>query len=288
MKKVIPAFLVLLALTGGISTCGFKTGTGNVQAISNAEENENPLRNDAILESIEQSSGKTGTYYYKSGGRLNVMEVQETGKDSLRAAFGGAYEYKSDGEWMQDAGGTDVVAAKLNNQEAELLLEDYPDCRISLKFMGAKLIVRQKEYCGFGGNVGAGAVYVKLNNAVPDFERREFNQEEYDKLPDTPFNAGQIRFPKGASETIVSGAITETQDEAAYIISARKGQTLSVSMLNNGAKVYVIEPDGAELRGRKSSEFNWSYKLPVSGNYKIVVFTIEIETLKYKMRVSIE
>src|SRR5687767_927524 len=182
MKKVVPAFLVLLALTGGISTCNFKTGTGNVQAISNAAEMENSVINDAIDESIEQSSGKTGTYYYKSGGRLNVMEVQETGKNNLRVAFSGTYEYKSDGEWMQDAGGTGVVTAKLNNEEAKLLLEDYPDCRISLKFMGAKLIVRQKEYCGFGGNVGASAVYVKLNNAVPDFERREFNQEEFDQL----------------------------------------------------------------------------------------------------------
>lgn len=290
MKSKIAILLILLMSVSSVSACSFKAG--NVQAVSNSAENENPVKNAAVEESVKQTGNKTGIYYYKSGGRLNIFKIQETGTGNLRAAFNGIYEYKQDGEWIQHAGGTGVITAKFNGEEALLKLEDDPDCQISLKFRDNKLIVRQHEDCSFAGKVIADGVYVKLKNAAPDFKSREFYLEEYDKLPDTTFNAGQIRFPKGTFQTTVSGEITETQKEIAYIINARKGQTLDVAILVGGANVdlgaYIIAPDGLNLMGKDVLGLGWSGKLPASGNYKIVVFANETESFKYKMRVSIK
>lgn len=291
MKNSTLSIILALAVTACHSMpAAVKSGDAIEKSPSEKTTGEQSL---FVPESAAENAqtGVTGTYYYKSGGRLNIIEVQETGKGNLRAAFGGIYEYKSDGEWMSNAGGTGVVTAQLNGEASELRLEDYPDCRISLKFKKGKLIVRQEESCGFGGNVVADGVYNKVKNAVPNFGR-EFNQEEYEKLPDTTFNAGQIRFPKGASETTVSGEITETQKEISYIINARKGQTLDIAILVGGANVdlgaYIIAPDGLNIMGEQILGLGWRGKLPVSGNYKIVVYANETEFFKYKMRVSIK
>lgn len=249
---------------------------------------------DSIMKNTR--SGVTGTYYYKSGGRLNVMEVQETAGGELRVTFAGMYEYKRDGEWMNNAGGTQgVITAKLNGNQAELRIEEYPDCRIALKFTGGKLIVKQEgssSDCGFAGTVYAYGVYVKRSSRSPDFSRK-WSMEEYENLPDTIPGAGRIRFAAGASSATVSGKLSEIQPEVAYLVGARKGQNLEIKMAGNikdKLAAYIIAPDGGYRAFSFISENDgstWRVKLPQKGDYKIVVYANDTDDANYKMTVTI-
>ena len=240
-------------------------------------------------------TGVTGTYYYKGGGRLNEMQVQETAGGELRVTFAGMYEYTRNGEWMNDAGGAvGVMTAKLNGNRADLRIEEYPDCRIALKFAGAKLIVKQEGSsgdCGFAGAVYAYGVYVKRSSGSPDFSR-EWSIDEYENLPDTIPSAGNIRFAAGASSATVSGKLSEIQPEVAYLVRARKGQNLEIKMagdIKDKLAAYIVLPDGSRAFSfiSQNDVSTWRVKLPQKGDYKIVVYANDEETANYKMTVTI-
>ncbi|MBA2735789.1 MAG: hypothetical protein H0U50_03265 [Pyrinomonadaceae bacterium] len=294
MKKLILFTVLALTATGSAksaaATSNDPTETNQSKTSSSGQTTDNQSHSAPDEPTKRAQSDVTGTYYYKSGGRLNVMEVQKTG-GSLRATFAGIYEYKTDGELMNNASGTEgVITAKLNGNSAVLQMKEYPDCRITLKFTGGKLIVRQEEDCGFAGHVTADGVYVKRSSEPPQFNRA-WSSEEYEKLPDTTINAGRIRFAAGKREATVNGKISETQKEFAYLIGARKGQTLEVIVsggsANNDVGCYFIAPDGLNLMGEGDSQTLLRAKLPQTGDYKIVVSANETENANFKMRVII-
>ncbi|MDQ3748312.1 MAG: hypothetical protein M3367_04735 [Acidobacteriota bacterium] len=237
----------------------------------------------------------TGTYYYKGGGRLNEMQVRETAGGELRVTFAGMYEYTRDGEWMNDAGGAGgVITAKLKGNSAVLQIEEYPDCRIALKFAGAKLIVKQEGSsgdCGFAGAVYAYGVYIKRSSDSPDFSR-EWSIDEYENLPDTIPSAGNIRFAAGASSATVSGKLSEIQPEVAYLVRARKGQNLEIKMagdVKDKLAAYIVLPDGSRAFSfiSENDVSTWRVKLPQKGDYKIVIYANDEENANYKMTVTI-
>jgi hypothetical protein len=229
MKKFALSIILVLAVMACYSTplAAMKSGDTIEKGTSEKKTDDPQSASNGATKNAQ--TGVTGTYYYKGGGRLNEMQVQETAGGELRVIFAGMYEYTRDGEWMNDAGGAQgVISAKLNGNRAELRIEEYPDCRIALKFAGAKLIVKQEGSsgdCGFAGAVYAYGVYVKRSSGSPDFSR-EWSIEEYENLPDTIPSAGIIRFAAGASSATVSGKLSEIQPEVAYLVGARKGQNL--------------------------------------------------------------
>ena len=294
--------MILLSAISNVSAGGFKSLTENNHIASNpakVEENTEAIKKSAASDSVgsalSETGGKTGTYYYKGGGRLNEMQVRETAGGGLRVTFSGMYEYTRDGEWMNDAGGAQgVITAKLKGNSAVLEIQEYPDCRIALKFAGAKLIVKQEGSsgdCGFAGAVYAYGVYVKRSGGLPDFSRR-WSIDEYENLPDTIPSAGSIRFAAGASGATVSGKLSEIQPEVAYLVGARKGQNLEIKMtgdIKDKPAVYIILPNGSRAFSfiSQTDVSTWRVRLPQKGDYKIVVYANDGDNANYKMSVAI-
>jgi hypothetical protein len=297
MKKFALSIILVLAVTACYSTMPAAMKSGNaIEKESSGKTTDDQSQFVSNGATKNAQSGVAGTYYYKGGGRLNEMRVQETAGGELRVSFAGIYEYKRDGEWMNDAGGVPgVITAKLNGNSAVLRIEDYPDCRIALKFAGGKLIVKQdgaNTECGFNGNIYAYGVYIKRGSGSPN-SSREFSIDEYEKLPDTIASAGQIRFAAGASSATVSGKLSEIQPEVAYLVGARKGQNLEIKMagdIRDKLAAYIVAPDGGYRAFSFISENDvstWRVKLPQKGDYKIVVYANDRENANYKMTVSI-
>ena len=296
MKKFALSIILVLAVMACYSTplAAMKSGDA-IEKGTSEKKTDDQSQSASNGATKNAQTGVTGTYYYKGGGRLNEMQVQQTAGGELRVTFAGMYEYTRDGEWMNDAGGAGgVITAKLNGNRAELRIEEYPDCRIALKFAGAKLIVKQEGSsgdCGFAGAVYAYGVYVKRNSDSPDFSR-EWSIEEYENLPDTIPSAGSIRFAAGASSATVSGKLSEIQPEVAYLVRARKGQNLEIKMagaIKDKLAAYIVMPDGSRAFSfiSQNDVSTWRVKLPQKGNYKIVVHANDKENANYKMAVTI-
>jgi hypothetical protein len=66
--------------------------------------------------------------------------------------------------------GTADGEATIAGDTAVLTLEDFEDCRITMKFPRAgRLEVAQEGGCGFGFNVSADGSYRKISGAKPRF-----------------------------------------------------------------------------------------------------------------------
>ena len=236
-----------------------------------------------------QTGGKTGTYKHKGGGARNEINVQELEGNKLRVALYASYEYKSAaGLWNANVGEASGIVT-LNGDTAILVSEYAEDCKISLKFAGNKIIVDVKnelQLCGFGLNVSAKGTYVKTGNK-PDFGDTDENS-----VSTQTSKTERISFAKGKSSAVLSGKIVNKQD-VTYLLRARKGQTLEVKITEGGANndvvFYMVAPDGSFPMGEDDEGFGtvWKEKLAQSGDYKIVLGTIESENAGYKMLVSI-
>jgi len=297
MKKFALSIILVLAMMA----CHSTMPTAAAKSGDAIEKGSSVKIMDDQSQSVSNSTmknaqlGVTGTYYYKGGGRLNEMQVQETTGGELRVTFAGMYEYKRDGEWMNDAGGAQgVITAKLKGNRADLRIENYPDCQIALKFSGAKLIVKQEGSsgdCGFAGTVYAHGVYVKRSSGSPDFSRA-WSTGEYENLPDPIPSAGKIRFAAGAASATVNGKLSEIKPEVAYLVGARKGQNLEIKMagdIKDKLAAYIIAPDGSNAFSfiSENDVSTWRVKLPQKGDYKIVVYANDRENANYKMTVTI-
>jgi hypothetical protein len=102
--------------------------------------------------------------------RLNTLKVWALGKNKLQIAFDGTYEYKSPQGPMANTGDGGGIAT-IEGDTAIFRPEGAEeDCKITMKFTGGKLIVKQEGTCGFGKHVFADGTYKKTSSKKPNFE----------------------------------------------------------------------------------------------------------------------
>ena len=85
----------------------------------------------------------------------------------------------------------------------------------------------------------------------------------------------RLRFPRGATSTVVKGAVIRG-DRDRYIIGAKKGQRMRVkiSSLEDNAVFQIYQPRSKQtLQGADETDdaTTWEGELPVSGDYVISV-----------------
>ncbi len=106
-----------------------------------------------------------GTWRTRSG----TFKVWALGNQKLQVEFLGIYEYRTSAGMMANAGSGEGVAF-IEGDTAIFKPEDADEeCKITMKFTGGKLIVKQEGGCGFGHNVTAGGTYRKVSSRKPKF-----------------------------------------------------------------------------------------------------------------------
>jgi len=308
MLRITAILIILTLLISGVSADSFKLGARETAAESNSIENSKKANlaessaNGKNTTGNAQLSALTGTYRYKSGNYNNTISVEEQGNNRLRVALYAGYEYKVNGEWNANAGEAEGIVT-LNDNAAVLVPKDTEGCEIVLKFSGGKIIVKAKnefKNCGFGLNVSVEGTYTKANSK-PDFGDSDGNSTSTgnSKTSEQSSKTERIRFAPGKSSTVVSGKLIGSE-EIVYLVGARAGQTIKVKITeggrtdgggNNDTVFHIVAPDGSYPMGMAGElaelETGWSGKLKKSGDYKIVVGTIESEKVNFKMSVSI-
>jgi len=107
-----------------------------------------------------------GTWEYK----LNTLKIWALGKGKLQVAFDGTYEYKSPQGPMANTGQGGGIAT-IDGDTAIFRPEGAEEeCKITMKFTGGKLIVKQEGTCGFGNHVFADGTYKKTSGKKPNFD----------------------------------------------------------------------------------------------------------------------
>ncbi len=94
-------------------------------------------------------------------------------------------------------------------------------------------------------------------------------------LPAATQAGERIRFARGNDNAAVEGSVTG-RDHRDYVIGARAGQTMSVSLITKGSAAYFnILPPGSQdvalFIGSRDGE-NASLRLPSNGDYTIRVY----------------
>ncbi len=278
MKILALTFLIILN-----STCGFSFGNSTPVSDSKPKtvENQNNSNIPKNVAKTQTASSKTGTYRYKSGSYINAIGIEELGDNRLKVVLGANYEYKIDGEWLANSGSAEGVVT-LDGNKAVLVPEGFETCQIKMDFsVSNRINVHQSgtdSDCGFGSSVNANGVYIKSSD--------DPNQVEADEMP-----PGQrISFERGKSSTVISDLIENRQNKT-YVIGARSGQNLEIKItdsgVNNDVVFYLITPDGKYPMGEGEYDSVWRGRLTESGDYRIVVGTVESENTNFKMTVSI-
>ncbi len=102
--------------------------------------------------------------------RKNTFRIWALGGGKLRVSFDGVYEFKSAAGLMANTGEASGIAA-IEGDTAIFHPEGAEETdRITLKFTGGKLIVKQEGTCGFGNHVFADGTYRKSSSAKPKFD----------------------------------------------------------------------------------------------------------------------
>jgi hypothetical protein len=108
-----------------------------------------------------------GTWEYK----LNSLKIWALGKGKLQVLFEGTYEFKSPQGPMANTGQGSGVAT-IDGDTAIFRPEGADEgCKITLKFIGGKLIVKQEGECGFDNHVFADGTYKKTSGKKPNFDQ---------------------------------------------------------------------------------------------------------------------
>lgn len=268
------------------STCGFSFGktTSAPDSAKKTVENQNNSNTPKNIVKAQTTSSKTGTYRYKSGSYINAIGIEELDDNRLKVVLGANYEYKIDGEWLANSGSAEGVVT-LNGNKAVLVPEGFESCQIKMDFSAPnKINVHQSgtdSDCGFGSSVNASGIYLKTSD--------DPNQVEADEMP-----PGQrISFERGKSSAIISGYV-EQNKEIIYSIGARAGQTIKVEITDTSdisdVVFYIVAPDGSRPMDSENGDGYdsiWTGKLTQTGDYRIVVTTIESAKANFKMAVLI-
>lgn len=101
----------------------------------------------------------------------------------------------------------------------------------------------------------------------------------------------RIEFKRGTNSTTISGVV-HGDEEAEYVLGARKGQTLVIKLTSVPAKSSVFQllgPDNDTLGLEFDANWDYSGKLPKTGDYFITVArpTQSKDTSKYKLTVTV-
>jgi hypothetical protein len=102
----------------------------------------------------------------------------------------------------------------------------------------------------------------------------------------------RIEFKRGTSTTTVVDKIKDDQ-EAEYVIAARKGQRLTIKLTSTPYRSAVFDlkaPGDADLGLEYDANYNFNKILPATGDYLIIVDrpTDAEGTANYKMVISIK
>src|SRR5689334_18582889 len=101
----------------------------------------------------------------------------------------------------------------------------------------------------------------------------------------------RIEFKRGATTTTVIDKIKD-DEEAEYVIAARKGQRLTIRLTSTPYRSAVFDlkaPGDADLGLEYDANYTFDKILPVNGDYSIVVArpTTSRGTANYKMAITI-
>jgi hypothetical protein len=126
------------------------------------------------LPGYQVASGQTAVTAAQVNGtwqnKNSTFKVWALGNRKLRVEFSGTYEYKSPAGPMANAGSGSGVAL-IEGDTAIFKPEGTDDeCKITMKFSRARLIVKQEGSCGFGLNVTADGTYKKVSRRKPTFD----------------------------------------------------------------------------------------------------------------------
>ncbi len=86
----------------------------------------------------------------------------------------------------------------------------------------------------------------------------------------TDSNVQYVRFPRGQSQTTVTGGIQPKQGRR-YLLKASARQVMSVQALKGDVSVMVLAPTGQRIGGSSAESRNWKGRLPMDGEYTIEV-----------------
>ena len=98
------------------------------------------------------------------------FKIWALGQQHLQIEFSGVYEYKTpQGPSANEGEGSGI--ATIEGDTAIFKPEGAEEeCRITLKFSDAKLVVTQTGICGFGNNVTAAGTYKRVSTKKPKFD----------------------------------------------------------------------------------------------------------------------
>lgn len=126
-----------------------------------------PVKKPAAAESKDVTAAQVnGTWEYKD----NSFKILALGGGKLQVAFDGTFAYQSPAGPMANTGEGSGVAA-IEGDTAIFRPEGAgEDCKITMKFTGGKLVVKQEGECGFGNRVYADGTYRKTSGKKPKFD----------------------------------------------------------------------------------------------------------------------
>lgn len=117
-------------------------------------------------QNIVTAAQVNGTWRSKNG----IFKVWALGDQKLQVEFAGTYEYNSPAGPVANVGAESGIAI-IENDTAIFKPEGVSDeCKITMKFARARLIVTQQGTCGFGLNVTADGTYKKVSKRKPTFD----------------------------------------------------------------------------------------------------------------------
>jgi hypothetical protein len=98
-----------------------------------------------------------------------------------------------------------------------------------------------------------------------------------------------IRFPKGSSTARIQGAIPGILEGHEYKFKARGQQSAVISLSSNREDIgfSILLPNGDTLQNKLRLR-NWSGRLPVGGEYRIMINTESDGLARYTLTVKIE
>lgn len=101
----------------------------------------------------------------------------------------------------------------------------------------------------------------------------------------------RIEFKRGANSTTISGTV-RGDEQAEYVLGAKKGQKLVVKLISVPAKSSVFQllgPDNDTLGLEYDANYNYSGTLPKTGDYFITVArpTGSKGTSRYKLAITV-
>lgn len=101
----------------------------------------------------------------------------------------------------------------------------------------------------------------------------------------------RIEFKRGTNSTTISGTV-RGGEQAEYVLAARKGQKLIIRLTSVPSRFSVFDlqaPENADLGLEYNANYDYSGKLPKTGDYLITVArpTESKGTSRYKLTVTV-